>query len=130
MAILKANTGIGITNPTSALHVAGDGRFVGNVIATGTVTANSDLKIKTNIKTIDNALEKVLSLRGVEYDRTDIKDHQIGIIAQEVEKIIPEVVYGEDIKSVAYGNLIGLLIEAIKEQNQRIEILENKLREE
>jgi hypothetical protein len=99
----------------------------GNLVAGGTVTANSDEKLKENIKTIENALDKVLSLRGVEYDRIDTGDHQIGVIAQEVEKIIPEVVYPKspapdyETKSVAYANLIGLLIEAVKELNQKIE---------
>lgn len=106
----------------------------GNMVVGGTVTTNSDYNLKTNIKTIDNALEKVLSLRGVEYDRIDNGDKQIGVIAQEVEKIIPEVVYPKtspeyETKSVAYGNLIGLLIEAIKEQNLKITELENKIKE-
>jgi hypothetical protein len=99
----------------------------GNAIFSGTVTANSDIKLKENVITIENALEKVLSLRGVEYDRKDSGEHQIGVIAQEVEKIIPEVVYGDEIKSVAYGNLVGLLIEAIKEQQKEIEELKKKL---
>ena len=125
---ISSNLGIGVTNPSQALQVSG------NIVASGTVTANSDETLKTNIKTIDNALEKVLSLRGVEYDRIDTGENQIGVIAQEVEKIIPQVVYpkqpapDDEKKSVAYANLIGLLIEAIKEQNQRIEVLENKLR--
>ena len=99
----------------------------GNLVAGGTVTANSDQKLKTNIQTIPNALEKVLSLRGVEYDRIDTGDHQIGVIAQEIEKIIPEVVYPKspspdyETKSVAYANLVGLLIEAVKELNEKIE---------
>lgn len=107
----------------------------GNLVVGGTVTANSDESLKVNIKTIDNALDKVLSLRGVEYDRVDIQDHQIGVIAQEVEKIVPDVVYPKqespdyEIKSVAYSNLIGLLIEAIKEQNLKISDLEKRLGE-
>lgn len=107
----------------------------GNLVAGGTVTANSDEKLKTNVKTLENSLEKVLSLRGVEFDRIDTKEHQIGVIAQEVEKIIPDVVYPKgptsdnEIKSVAYGNLVGLLIEAIKEQNLRIDELERRLKE-
>ena len=76
--------------------------------------------------TIENALEKVLSLRGVEYDRIESGEHQIGVIAQEVEKIIPEVVYGGEIKSVAYANIVALLIEAIKEQQKEIEELKKK----
>ena len=103
-----------------------------NLVVGGTVTANSDETLKENVITIENALEKVLSLRGVEYDRIDSGDHQIGVIAQEVEEVVPAVVYGDEIKSVAYGNLVGLLIEAVKTQqtqinelNARIENLEN-----
>ena len=132
---------VGIANTTtgnlSTLNVSSSkltfNPSTGNLVAGGTVTANSDEKLKTNIKTIDNALEKVLSLRGVEYDRIDTQEHQIGVIAQEVEKIIPEVVYPKqpapdyETKSVAYANLVGLLIEAIKEQNQRIVELERRL---
>jgi hypothetical protein len=94
--------------------------FYTNVTSSGSIDSASDIKLKTNIKTIDNALDKVLQLRGVEFDRVDSEDHQIGVIAQEVEKIIPEVVHGDDTKTVSYGNLVGLLIEAIKEQNVEI----------
>jgi hypothetical protein len=94
--------------------------FSGNITAVGNVTTNSDEKLKENVITIKNALDKVLSLRGVEYDRIDSGEHQIGLIAQEVEKIIPEVVYGDETKSVAYANLVSLLIEAIKEQQTEI----------
>ena len=105
----------------------------GNVIATGSIDSASDIKLKTNVKTIDNALDKVLKLRGTEYDRID-KDnkHEIGVIAQEVEKIIPELVNtnkdqdGEETKSVSYGNITAVLIEAIKEQNEII----NRMRKE
>jgi hypothetical protein len=97
----------------------------------GTVTQGSDVKLKKNIKTIDNALEKTLRLRGVEFDRLDLNDsHQIGVIAQEVEEIIPELVSDEGnngIKSVAYGNISALLIEAIKEQNETINTLRHEI---
>ena len=102
----------------------------GNLTAGGTVTANSDEKLKKNIITIADAVEKVNCLRGVEYDRVDYESHQIGLIAQEVEKVLPDVVFTSDIdgtKSVAYSNIVALLIEAIKEQNKRIEILESKI---
>ena len=99
----------------------------GSITATGTVTANSDIKLKTNIETISDALNKALSLRGVTYDRIDSGEHQIGVIAQEVEKIIPEVVIDNNgTKSVAYGNIVAVLIEAIKEQQVQI----NELRSE
>ena len=100
----------------------------GNVTFQGTGTFNSDLRLKENIFTIENALEKTLKLRGVEYDRIDNGDHQIGLIAQEVEEVIPQVVYTlesdpDKIKSVAYQNVVALLIEAIKEQQKQIEEL-------
>jgi 3-dehydroquinate synthase class II len=99
----------------------------GNLSANGTITASSDIKLKKNIETITNALEKVNQLNGVEYDRIDIKDHQIGLIAQEVEKVIPDVVYDNDgTKSVAYQNLVALLIQAIKELNNKVDKIENK----
>ena len=59
----------------------------------------------------------------MEFDRIDRGDHQIGVIAQDVEKIIPEVVHGDEIKSVTYGNLVALLIEAIKELKKEIDEL-------
>lgn len=97
----------------------------GNFTARGNVTAYSDLRLKSNVKTIDGALEKVKKLRGVEFDKAG--RHEIGVIAQEVQHIIPEVVLeGTDdmkILSVAYGNLVGLLIEAIKEQQTQIDEL-------
>ena len=98
----------------------------GDVVAVGTVDSTSDIKLKTNIKTIDNALDKVLQLRGAEYDRIDKGQHEVGVIAQEVEKVIPEVVHGDETKSVAYGNMVAVLIEAIKEQNEII----NKMKKE
>jgi hypothetical protein len=98
---------------------------------------SSDERLKTNIKTIENALDKTLLLRGVEYNdyRIEPDRKRIGLIAQEVELIVPEVVRtGDDgIKSIEYQNLVPLLIESIKEQQKqinelksRINILENK----
>jgi hypothetical protein len=101
---------------------------IGNFIATGDVTAFSDERLKKNVKTIENALEKVNQLRGVEFERTDIEKKQIGVIAQEVEKIIPEVVsQGQDYKSVSYGNLVGLLIEAVKDLTKEVENLKAQI---
>ena len=119
------NVGIGITNPSEKLHVSG------NILATGTVNASSDISLKDNITPIPNAIDKVLQIRGVTFNRNDIEDNprQAGIIAQEVEKVLPEVV-SEDkdgIKSVEYGNMVGLLIEAIKEQQGQINMLKEKL---
>lgn len=100
-----------------------------NLVCGGTVTANSDERLKENVETIADALEKVKQLRGVEYDNKNTGDHQIGVIAQEVEKVLPEVVY-EDVlgtKSVAYQNMVALLIEAVKDQQKQIDELKSLL---
>ena len=114
---------------TNTLRVTFD--VSGNVTATGNITANSDISLKDNITPIPNALDKVLQIRGVTFNRNDIEDNprHAGVIAQEVEKVLPEVVSeGEDgIKSVAYGNMVSLLIEAIKEQQEQIDMLKEKL---
>jgi hypothetical protein len=116
-------TQLGLTNSTTLTWGAA-------FTATGNVTAFSDARVKTNIKTIDNALSKVLALRGVTYNRTDLEDksEQIGVIAQEVKEILPQVVQENDGHySVAYGNIVGVLIEAIKEQQVQIEELKSRL---
>ena len=99
----------------------------GGVTATGDITAFSDARVKENIKTIENAIDKVLALRGVSYTRKDSDDKKtkIGVIAQETLPIMPEVVSqdNEGMYSVAYGNLSGLFIEAFKEQQKQIEEL-------
>lgn len=92
---------------------------------------SSDERLKENIQTIENAVEKVSALRGVSFDFKESKQSQIGVIAQEVEKIIPEVV-GENpdgYKGVQYGNIVGLLIEAIKEQQEQIDTLKKEINE-
>ena len=105
----------------------GDFNVDGEIIATGDVTAYSDRALKRNIQTIENALDKVIALRGVTYQK-DEKDG-LGVIAQEVEEVLPEVVRqdGYGMRSVAYGNIVGVLIEAIKEQQKQIEELKSKI---
>lgn len=99
----------------------------GNLTMSGDVTAYSDARVKENIATIENALNKVLALRGVSYNRIDSDDKKtkIGVIAQETLPIVPEVVNQDNdgMFNVSYGNLAGLFIEAIKEQQKEIEEL-------
>lgn len=102
-----------------------------NFVCSGNVTgldviATSDQRVKDNIVTIESALEKVLGLRGVSFERKhEIGIRRIGVIAQEVEEVLPEVVYtdADGMKSVSYGSIIGILIEAIKEQQELIKRL-------
>ena len=88
------------------------------------LNATSDENLKENITGIDNPIELVKQLNGVEFDWKESKEHSMGVIAQEVEKVLPCLVRTGENKSVNYNGLIGVLIEAIKEQQKQIEALE------
>jgi len=94
----------------------------GAITSSGDVTAFSDMRIKHDIETIEGALDKVSDMRGVYFKRND-GEAGTGVIAQEVENILPEVVKDGEYKSVAYGNMVGILIEAIKELKAEVEKL-------
>lgn len=99
----------------------------GDLTVSGNVTANSDERLKNDFKVIGSALDKVERLTGYTYIRTDIEtDRQTGLKAQEVQKVLPEaVVEGDDgTLSLAYGNMVGLLVEAIKDLSKRVNELE------
>ena len=120
----NGNVGIGITSPSYALHVSGA------IYATGDISAFSDKRLKKDIITIDNPLEKVNSLRGVYYTSTETNKRSVGVIAQEIQEILPEVVATDgEYLGVAYGNITGLLIESIKELTKRCITLEKCLSE-
>ena len=97
----------------------------GNFTATGNVTAYSDRRLKRGLQVIPNSIDKIKKITGYTFDRTDVEGRHTGVIAQEVEEVLPEVVSeGEDgMKSVAYGNMVGLLVEAIKDQQKQIDEL-------
>jgi hypothetical protein len=102
----------------------------GTIYASGDVIAYSDVSVKTNVRNIDNALDRVLKSRGVLYDRIDTEDKDnIGFIAQELEDEFPELVAtnNDGTKAVKYQNAVAVLFEAIKEQQKEIEKLKNKL---
>lgn len=134
IAILEnGNMGIGNIAPSVRLQVAGD-------IIANSIAGSSDARFKTNIIPIENPLQKVMQLRGVTFDwktkefpsRTFSEKRSLGFIAQEVEKVIPEVVQTENstegFKSVQYDKVVALLVEAIKEQQQQIEQLQQKVK--
>ena len=101
----------------------------GNVRATGTITANSDIRLKKNLERIENALEKVGQISGYTYDTIyDDKRHG-GVIAQEIDEVFPEIVNkGNDgLLGVEYGNISALLIEALKELKEKNTALEARL---
>jgi hypothetical protein len=89
----------------------------GAITATGDITAYSDASLKTDVATIEGALALVERMRGVTYARIDTGKHGIGVIAQELKGVLPEAVAEnpDGMLSVAYGNLVGVLVEALKE---------------
>lgn len=105
------------------------GNFTGDFTATGDITAFSDESLKYNIETIDGALGKVEGIRGVTWNRKSDDSRATGVVAQELEAVLPEAVHtnAEGLKSVAYGNITGLLIEAVKELSAQVaELKANK----
>ncbi|MFQ5606190.1 MAG: tail fiber domain-containing protein, partial [bacterium] len=127
----NGNVGIGTINPQHRLDVNGD------IGSGGTVYHSSDIRWKKNIQQVTNALSKVTNLRGVEFEwrRDEFKEknftngRKLGFIAQEVEKIAPEVVSTDNdgYKSVAYANVTALLVEAIKTQQATIDALVERI---
>ena len=121
--IFKGNDGGSvITALTLDMSGAGAATFNSSVTAGGDVTAFSDMRIKHDIETIEGALAKVSDMRGVYFKRNN-GEAGTGVIAQEIENILPEVVKDGEYKSVAYGNMVGILIEAIKELKAEVEKL-------
>ena len=99
----------------------------GNITASGNVTAYSDRSLKRDIQTIEHALELVGKMRGVTFEMINTGQQGVGVVAQEVQEVVPQVVQNNNgILSVAYGNLVGVLIEAMKELAARVETLEKK----
>lgn len=133
-AVARTNLGLGTMSTKSAADydtaIAAKAALAGATF-TGVVTApnfvsSSDARLKTEIETITEAVAIVSALRGVRFTMDGTR--QIGVIAQEVEAILPEVVRDNEAGqlSVAYGNIAGLLIEAVKELAARVAVLEEK----
>jgi cytoskeletal protein CcmA (bactofilin family) len=114
------------------LNITGISTFGANILVTGTASASdfnstSDIRLKTNIKRIEDPLDKVVRIEGVTFDWKEWNRPALGVIADQVEKVIPELVQGTDPKTVNYNGLIGLLIEAVKEQQTQIDDLKGRL---
>lgn len=126
---LNGNMGIGTTTPAEKLSVAGNITSTG-VITAVTLTQTSDKRLKKNIAPIDSALEKILGLRGVEFDWIKGGAHEVGLIAQEVEAVVPDLVVTDSkgFKSVKYANVVPLLIESTRQTDAKITALEDENR--
>ena len=102
------------------------------VIITGIATATdfdstSDIRLKTNIKPIDDPLNKVMQIEGVSFNWKEDNRPALGVVADQIEKILPELVHGNDPKTVNYNGLVGLLIECVKNQQKQIDELKDQL---
>lgn len=120
--------GIGTTNPTSKLTVSGDLLVTGIITATDFNSA-SDIKLKENVQKIDNPIDKIIKIDGVRFDWKSDNKPSMGVIAQNIEKVLPELVSGDDSKTVNYNGIIGLLIECVKTQQEQINDLNKRLDE-
>ena len=110
------------TTITSNLTVKKD------ILLEGTILSTSDSNLKSNINKIQNPLNKLLTINGYTYIRTDTSNYETGLLAQEVKEILPEVVkFENEHYNIAYGNMSGLFVECIKELNKKIEDLTEKL---
>lgn len=125
LVVQYGKVGIGATIPGYRLDVAGD-------VGANAFYYRSDESLKENIQTLNNALEKITALRGVEFNFKDDagKEKTIGLIAQEAEEVLPEIVSeaeGSGFKSVDYAKVVPVLIEAIKEQQKEIKGLKSRI---
>jgi len=137
LPVTNGGTGTTTSTGTGNTVLSASPTFTGTMIAdtitaSGDITASSDKRLKENINVIQNALEKITAIRGVTFTRNDLEDTakvHTGVIAQEVLEVLPEVVMqnSDGIYSVAYGNMVGILIEAIKEQQLIIDSQSERL---
>ena len=125
----EIKVGIGVANPTHILEVT---RYSGTDPIADAWDTYSSRRWKTNIKDIEHALDKVTKLRGVYFDWKSTGEHDIGMIAEEVGEVIPEVVTyapnGKDAEGMDYARLVALLVEAIKEQQAQFDLTIKGLR--
>jgi hypothetical protein len=132
-AASSALTWNGTTLTASNLATGGNITATGTITATGAITSSdavtafSDRSLKRDVQTIEDATAKVQAMRGVTFEMINSGERGLGVIAQEVQAVFPEAVRDNNgILSVAYGNLVGVLIEAVKEMAVRIDELERK----
>lgn len=131
MTITDTNVGIANTTPDIdyKLHISGSVKIDEDIRCDGNVISASDIRYKNDINRIENALDKLCSLTGITYNSKLQNKRQSGLIAQEVEKVLPEVISidSDGYLSVAYGNMMGLIVESIKDLKTEINTIKSHL---
>jgi hypothetical protein len=130
---LNINNGNIFMNGAGSITVSnGNITLLTGVVTAVDITATSDARLKTKVQTLENALSTVTQMRGVSYYPISSNCKKIGVIAQEIEQVLPEVVMTDSspdqYKSVAYGNITGILIEAVKELSQQLKELSDTVK--
>ena len=128
--VTVSNLNVSQTINTGSIIASSGLNVIGNLNISGIITctdinSTSDINLKENINTVENSLETISSLRGVSFDWKESGKSSYGVIAQEIEAVLPELVGNGEVKSVNYNGLIGVLIEAIKELKKEVEELKN-----
>jgi len=120
--ITFSNTTAATSATTGAVKISGGLGVGGAIYAAGDVTAYSDDRLKTNVHEIENGLDKVMALRGITFERIADGSISTGVSAQDVHAVLPEAVSTDEegLMAVKYGNLVGLLIEAIKDLKEEV----------
>jgi hypothetical protein len=128
---IRSTNNSGATAWLSLITSLGGQTIGGNLTLSGTLTINSDARLKENLTPLTGALDKVKSLTGYNYNRIGSETLEMGVVAQEVQKVAPELVLEdkEGTLSVAYQNMVALLIEAVKEQSAEIAALKEQVEE-
>ena len=116
-----------VSTGSSILNINSGGINVTGIVTAVDFDSLSDINYKENIETIDGALDKVSNIRGVKFDWKESGQKSYGVIAQELENILPELVHGENPRVVNYNGIIGVLIEAIKELRDEVHQLKSEI---
>jgi hypothetical protein len=117
------NAKIENSGPSNALEVVGNSIFRNSITIKGNIVNDSDYRIKSDVKVIEDALSKIKKIAGYTFIKNGVFPRETGVIAQEIKEVLPEAVFehGDGLFGVAYGNMIGLLIEGIKELSSKID---------
>jgi len=120
-----------INTTTGVLNSVNSQNFSGTTTVQGTLVINSDARLKENLVPIKDAVDKVKALTGYNYNRIGSEKLEMGVVAQEVQVIAPELIIEneEGTLAVAYANMVALLIEAVKEQSAEIAALKEQVKE-